>query len=123
MRRDAPQECETRAGARKRTGATEMTRDEHRKACIEAMARSLCISHGNDDPDALNVMQICDENNVPLPLWILFEEESGEAFDSLHGIARVVPIGVEVKVTKRPDGNFDLDTRSADLTNPPEEKP
>lgn len=76
-----------------------MTRDEHRKACIEAMEEAFC----EVEPSTIH-------------------EGLTAAFDSLHGIARVVPIGAEMKLLPRSDGDFDIDTRSADLTNPPEEK-
>ena len=69
-----------------------MTRDEHRTKCIEAMAMAL-IGGGN------------------APEWSksLARHQATIAFDSLYGIARVVPEAGGIWLA------------AIDLTNPPEE--
>lgn len=78
-----------------------MTRDEHRKACVEAIWVTL-----ND---------LLDD---PLRL-----EEATAAFDALHGIARVCPI----KATREMclvcyECDLSVALEAGDLTNAPEEK-
>lgn len=105
----------------KRTGAETMTRDEYRKACIDAIKRAFLDHY---DRSILNLDIACTD-----------------ALDSLHGIARVCPVEItpsmiaaawEIfnryprdKLTPGPGFKESLAAMNStgDLTNPPEQKP
>ncbi len=91
-----------------------MTLDEHRAKCIEAMCR---VRVKQSDP-SLNM------------IWQDFFEEMMTIFDSLHGIARVVPVEATDEMIEElcSTGLYDDEanqlwraaSRVGDLTNPPE---
>jgi hypothetical protein len=93
-----------------------MTRDEHREECFEEMKAAAARQVGD-----LGVLG---------DVW--WTEILTAAFDSLHGIARVVPVeATEEMLEERRDVYTEYDARGiwrdmsavGDLTNPPEGKP
>jgi hypothetical protein len=95
-----------------------MTRDEHRKACIEAMTRAIAERYAGTEAHLAAF-----EDSV--------RADAITAFDALHGLARVCPIESTAEmIAALPRGELDLLTdifdcmaASGRLTNPPEEKP
>lgn len=53
---------------------------------VEAVARALCAKVHGWDPDDVDHMMICGENNEPLPLWMFFEEDATVAIDHLRAL-------------------------------------
>ncbi len=81
-----------------------MTRDEHRKACIETAAKARFALHAKITGAGINTTweSLADD------IRQRYIELETAAFDALHGIAKVCPVDAEWP---------------ADLTNPPEKKP
>lgn len=92
-----------------------MTRDEYRKACIEAMEEAFYVRSSGEPASVYDCMVA--------------------AFDALHGVARVNQIeATEEMINTLDDSWFDVPicdigevfeilSATGDLTNPPEKKP
>jgi hypothetical protein len=90
-----------------------MTRDEHRAKYIEAIADEL-------EPDWRRLQKIDWAHGI------VVLRKAARIFDSLHGIARVVPVEatqeMELKTSMDISGrrNFDIMSAAGDLTNDPD---
>lgn len=56
--------------------------DERKAELIEAVARAICLTQG-EDPDTLDGLRICDANNRPMPLWNWYIEQADAAISVL----------------------------------------
>jgi len=43
---------------------------------VEAVARTLCLSYGRDPDEMTSIMEMCDADNRPVPVWRVYEEQA-----------------------------------------------